>query len=215
MRKLILASALSLCCISANAAGVYVLTDVSTYNQFTGFAPSPVSGGSLPLAGTATVDGAGNVSITGLQWSNNSFGQIYTYTGGNWSTTVGGTSITNSGTCTTIAGGSCTDPSFGLTALGGSSVFETGFTNDGSVDTSFCPPVGITPGPSGGLCNQIAVVENEGVSLIITEQSEFFPTVENTPFGYQLTFTPIPVPAAVWLFGSALGLLGWIRRKAA
>lgn len=24
---------------------------------------------------------------------------------------------------------------------------------------------------------------------------------------------PIPVPAAVWLFGSALGLLGWIRRK--
>ena len=26
---------------------------------------------------------------------------------------------------------------------------------------------------------------------------------------------PIPVPAAVWLFGSALGLLGWIRRRAA
>jgi hypothetical protein len=30
-------------------------------------------------------------------------------------------------------------------------------------------------------------------------------------------FTPavIPVPAAVWLFGSALGLLGWLRRKSA
>ena len=25
--------------------------------------------------------------------------------------------------------------------------------------------------------------------------------------------SPIPVPAAVWLFGSALGLLGWMRRK--
>lgn len=25
---------------------------------------------------------------------------------------------------------------------------------------------------------------------------------------------PIPVPASVWLFGSALGLLGWIRRRA-
>jgi len=30
-----------------------------------------------------------------------------------------------------------------------------------------------------------------------------------------LTVTPIPVPAAVWLFGSALGLLGWMRRRAA
>jgi hypothetical protein len=26
---------------------------------------------------------------------------------------------------------------------------------------------------------------------------------------------PVPVPAAAWLFGSALGLLGWMRRKAA
>lgn len=25
--------------------------------------------------------------------------------------------------------------------------------------------------------------------------------------------TPVPVPAAVWLFGSALGLLGWVRRR--
>ncbi len=26
---------------------------------------------------------------------------------------------------------------------------------------------------------------------------------------------PVPVPAAVWLFGSSLGLLGWLRRRAA
>jgi hypothetical protein len=30
-----------------------------------------------------------------------------------------------------------------------------------------------------------------------------------------LTVTPIPVPAAVWLFGSALGLLGFVRRRLA
>jgi hypothetical protein len=28
------------------------------------------------------------------------------------------------------------------------------------------------------------------------------------------TVPPVPVPGAVWLFGSALGLMGWLRRKA-
>ncbi len=31
---------------------------------------------------------------------------------------------------------------------------------------------------------------------------------------FELTTSVVPVPAAVWLFGSALGLLGWGRRKA-
>lgn len=31
----------------------------------------------------------------------------------------------------------------------------------------------------------------------------------------QLQASAIPVPAAVWLFGSALGLLGWMRRRQA
>jgi len=30
----------------------------------------------------------------------------------------------------------------------------------------------------------------------------------------EMTVSTVPVPAAVWLFGSALGLLGWRRRKA-
>lgn len=33
--------------------------------------------------------------------------------------------------------------------------------------------------------------------------------------GAQINSAVIPVPAAVWLFGSALGLLGWVRRRAA
>ena len=34
-------------------------------------------------------------------------------------------------------------------------------------------------------------------------------------FGFSRMTAVIPIPATVWLFGSALGLLGWLRRKAA
>jgi hypothetical protein len=30
-----------------------------------------------------------------------------------------------------------------------------------------------------------------------------------------MVYAPVPVPAAVWLFGSALGLLGWLTRRTA
>lgn len=29
----------------------------------------------------------------------------------------------------------------------------------------------------------------------------------------QMAFSPVPIPAAFWLFGSALGLLGWMRME--
>lgn len=48
----------------------------------------------------------------------------------------------------------------------------------------------------------------------------FFPTAGCIPGATQAVvidgqFTFIPVPAAAWLFGSALGLLGWLKRRTA
>lgn len=37
---------------------------------------------------------------------------------------------------------------------------------------------------------------------------------EGSTDDWLVTATIVPVPAAVWLFGSALGLLGWMRRRA-
>ncbi|MAF82650.1 MAG: hypothetical protein CL797_00925 [Chromatiales bacterium] len=38
-------------------------------------------------------------------------------------------------------------------------------------------------------------------------------TANNSNYFGNMTLSAVPVPAAVWLFGSALGLLGWMRRR--
>jgi hypothetical protein len=55
-----------------------------------------------------------------------------------------------------------------------------------------------------------------GDYYILNGGSDFNNTSGKTTGGFQLTATVVPVPAAVWLFGSALtGLVGWSRRKTA
>lgn len=54
----------------------------------------------------------------------------------------------------------------------------------------------------------------------ITGNYQFAIVVSDPSFGFPvetlaIEVSVVPVPAAVWLFGSALGLLGWMRRKSA
>ncbi len=76
----------------------------------------------------------------------------------------------------------------------------------------------------GPLCGLIGILSLDGVryrilgditagggdSLQLQAQSG-----NNSIYKVDLTTAAIPVPAAVWLFGSALGLLGWMRRRVA
>jgi hypothetical protein len=85
-------------------------------------------------------------------------------------------------------------------------VFST-LASYGSVNVpalSFGAPIPSQPGP--------AALTNIGIRLdfVLTpgDSASF-----TSNFVVQPAPAVIPVPAAVWLFGSALGLLGWIRRR--
>ncbi|MDJ0929198.1 MAG: hypothetical protein QNJ73_16290 [Gammaproteobacteria bacterium] len=105
--------------------------------------------------------------------------------------------------------------------LGGATLEVDIFADDGRTFTGITPAdpfansaqfsfIGVIPGACTGLdagvqCSlgQVGLVPG---AMFTTDVDVFFITIPEAGI--------IPVPAAVWLFGSALGLLGWLRRKA-
>jgi hypothetical protein len=203
MKKLLAVAVLGLVSVSANAAGSYTLSVVNAYNPFSGAGTAVVSG-TIPTASTlATVDGSGIVSIAGVQFSFANANATFNYTGGSWSGAVGGTAVVHTETCVEAAGNtSCSSPTSGLAGL-----WTTGLQN-GGLPSNACSPNAFF---GAGACDRVSITEVAGVSLTIVEQSEF--AIAGLASGYIYRFVT-PVPAAVWLFGSALGLLGLRRRVA-
>lgn len=77
-----------------------------------------------------------------------------------------------------------------------------------SVDRTL--PLIFTPLPDGTGSTLEIFAEGD----INKDQCGFLCTLDNpiTPI-VTPTLAPVPVPAAAWLFGSALGLLGWVNRR--
>lgn len=189
---------------AANAAGVYVAaSNVLIYNTLE---PSGrlLTGVPTPFSGTCTVDG-GAVSCVDIAFSNDTTPPgIFSYTDGNWSTTVGGSSVTHSQSCVESNLNNCTSSVFGLSGL-----WTTGLQNGGAPSGTCTASLYF----SEGFCDQISITEANGV-LTIIEQSGFSPSIPGSYAGYIYEFTAVPAPAGVWLLGTALGALGLIRSRA-
>ena len=183
MKKILAVALLGLVAASANAAGTYKLDTVKSYNPFssTGTAvlnctPKPACG--PDTSGTAVVDGAGNVSATGITHSFTNANSTYNYTGGVWSAVVGGTSITHTETCTETAGTPCSGVLSGLTGI-----WNNTQASGGAATNPACPP---TLFFAAAGCDQLSIAEVPGVSLTIVEQSEF--AIPGLPSGFIYSF---------------------------
>jgi hypothetical protein len=124
--------------------------------------------------------------------------------------------------------------SVGLVAIGANALTDdysgaiSGPSNFGAGGFFGAPPS--VSGPYLGIQNGLNVPAGylSGSILDVSSAvwaSQTFATLGMTPGTYVWTLpsdtvtlnivSTVPIPAAAWLFGSAIGLLGWMRRKAA
>ena len=187
MKKVLAVAALSLASFGANATD-YVLVDVLAFNPFSPAGSSVCSSG-VHDDGTPPIACGGTATSDGTNVSASGMQWDFDNANADFIYTGGEWNTTvGTGTTVTKSAESCTDI-LGTACSGLLGTWATG-----------------TPGP----LNNVDVVEGGG-ALTITVTEEF--AIAGTTSGNIFQFAVVPVPAAVWLFGSALGLLGFVRRR--
>ncbi len=202
---------------AANAADVAVtLTAVNTGSnngESLGFLSGTLTGTYNTTSGVVTMD-AGTTSVL-FNLSPLPGNELFTHNHTNW--TTGGGAYAASAY-------SCAEGQFGGGVgahLCGNWTFGTNFINESSVNYGAIPGTRTLGGDDVSVGAQqqgsdyaTSTASIGGGSLVM--QSALWNTLGSggtSTGGVELVFNVVPVPAAVWLFGSALGLLGWTRRR--
>lgn len=212
-KKLLSLAALMLLAGGAYAAPItYTLSSVQYSNSF---APTLTPVASCTGCGTATAvwDGnaGGSVTLTDVSWNFNAGGNEYSIAFDGSTTMALGTSLTKTAgpgtSCVDINGVVCDTSDLPYQWLSGMGWLNY-YTGVGSDGTTAC---------ANNRCRVDVSINLAGNLRIDIKRALSEAPGSSNSQTYRLVFTPnaVPVPAAVWLFGSALGLLGVMRRRKA
>ena len=232
MKKIIFAIVLFAASWAANAVTLVLVSHLQTSGN--GTSSTLITDGShisgAVSASTASWDWDGTtLSATGLYTATSSIGSSQ------FSASILSDSITNLSIDTSTVTGSamayaCVEGTF-LSSVGASGCgdydFGSNFTDEST--TIWGPGTDVSrtlggddeqliggSGPRNISAYDFGLVSTTGAGMYLGDTVVIGNGIAiGTYFGEEMTFQVVPVPAAVWLFGSALGLLGWLKRKGA
>lgn len=206
-RQLLALTALVMAGGVAQGATVYQLDSMSFFTTSGGGITLPFGTGAMINSvciscGTSLVtdDGAGNLTVGQVSYLINGFGVNFTDTFSGTATLGTGTSLLKQGeTCTVHSGGTHICNPADQRSFAGD--WLTGVLADGT-----------TAAPTH---NFNAVVSGNNLTMRFTTNRDATPFNDADALALIMNYSVVPVPAAVWLFGSAVGLLGIARRRSA